>query len=68
MVEEEQRPLCEKCGGKMWKRGFETYAIPPHKRRKFTCKSCGHNQGIKLAAQDEPSENTGAVNVVAESS
>lgn len=38
-------------------RGFETYAVEPHKRRKFTCAVCGHTfvpkEIIKIKPQEE---------------
>ena len=33
---------CKRCGGKTGTRGYEIFAIAPHKRRKVSCKTCGH--------------------------
>lgn len=35
-------PVCQKCGKRTTKRGFQTYATPPHKRQKYQCQDCGY--------------------------
>lgn len=40
--EPKDRPKCPLCGEDVKKKGHETFASKPHKRKTYKCKECGH--------------------------
>jgi len=49
----QEKPKCPKCGSDVYSRGHEIFAKPPHKRKKYSCKTCGHPFAEKIDAQKE---------------